>query len=350
MTGAPKDLEIFQRGAGREIVRRWFNDRTIQRTVLAVLWNGFVIPFYLVMRSHSAAQEGLSLFHLVLYAFPAVGVLLAYRAAAEWLNRTWIVFDLEHVSVRHEPLPWPGNRTLAAAQVKRLHTAMSSWVTGKGEHRRYTYDVLVDTLDGKTLKLVGGFTDLDQAVRVKQEIDGHLGLKPAQGAPQNDQAQEAPQSVPAPDDRDTQFEPRLESVQQGDPAATGPRDPETNIQSVLAIWLFILLWNGVIWGVAWMLWDSPSLKNRGVASVFFALFALIGFALICFAIPSTWRFFRHKSVRPQKSASGNSGWKVVIALLVIAAGFAAILTFGMLKRSEQDALRRQLLPPPTWHK
>ncbi len=292
MRGVPENLEIFQRGAGLEIVRRWFNDRTIGHTVFAVIWNAFAFFFYAKMSSHWAAEEDLSLFHLVLYIFPAIGIVLAYRVATEWLNRTWIVVDPEHVSVRHGPLPWPVNRKLRAAQIARLHTRTSPWVSGKGQYRRYTFDILADLQGGKTLKLVGGFADIDQAVRVKQEIDGRLGLKP----------------LPAPR-----------------PGVAAPGDPETNLQSVLAIWLFIILWNGVVWGLALMLWDSPSLKNAGVALAFFAVFALIGFGLIVLFIPTTWKFIRQKAATRPDPASRKSGWGAVICMLVIAAGFVLIL-------------------------
>lgn len=339
--GVLKGLEISQRGAGLEIARRWFNDGTILLTVFAVIWNGFTVPFFLVMRLHPAAEEGLSLFHLVLYTLPSIGILLAYRAAAEWLNRTWIVIDPEYVCVRHGPLPWPVNRKLRAAQISRLHTRTSPWGRGKGQYRRYTYDVLAEVQDGKTLKLAGGFPDVDQAVRVKQEIEGRLGLKPAQGAPQG---------IPAPEDRDTYIETALESAQQGHQAVAGPKDPETNIQSVLAIWLFIILWNGVVWSVALMLWDSPRLKNAEVGLVFFAFFALIGFGLICLAIPATWRFFRQAATRRPNPATRKSGWFAVICVLAIAAGFALILTAGMRMHDKQDAPLRQLQAPATGHR
>jgi hypothetical protein len=269
MPGAPEKLKIFQRGVGREIVRRWFDDRTIAHTVFVVLWNGFVLFLFVKMSSRPAAAGGLSPFHIVLYVFSSIGILGAYRVAAEWLNRTWILLDPEYVSVRHGPLPWPGNRKVAASQIKRLHTRTSPWASGKGQYRRNAYVVLADIQDGKTLKLVGGFTDIEQAVRVKQEIETHLGLKP----------------VPA------------------RPVATrGPDAGETTIQGIVAIWLFIILWNGVIWGGAWMLWDSPRLKNAEVGLVFFGVFALIGLGLIWLMIPSTWRFFRQKSTaRPGSS-------------------------------------------------
>ena len=312
MPGAPENLEIFQRGAGREIVRRWFNDRTIGFSVFAVIVNGMAFFLYVKMSSHWALAEGLSPLHFALYGLPSAAVFMAYWATAEWMNRTWIVVDPEYVSVRHGPLPWPGNRKLAAAQIRRLHTRTSPWVSGKGQYRRYTYDVLADMQDGKTLKLAGGFADVDQAVRVKQEIDRHLGLKP-------EQTQTKPAATPG--------------------SGTG----ETNIQSVLAIWLFILLWNGVVWGLALMLWDSPSLKNAGVALAFFAVFALIGFGLICLMIPSTWRFFRQKSTARPGTAARKSSWTAVICMLVIAGGFILILMQASKAPDRTPFTEKQLL-------
>ena len=105
-------------------------------------------------------------------------------------------------------------------------------------NRKYRFDLHADKQDGRSIRLAGGFETEDQALRVKQEIEKYLSFKPAQPKPQ---------------------------------VALGLGTGGTNIQSVVAIWLFILVWNGfigwvvmlVIQGAGWRqpLWLSLTLLS-----------------------------------------------------------------------------------------
>lgn len=270
------------RGAELEIVRRWFDDRTVGRTVIAVIVTGFAFAIFTRAGSLPAAAAHPFLFHLILYIPLLIGAVLAYGQAAEWLNRTYIVVNREYFSVRHGPLPWPGNLTGSAAQIKRLHTKVSRWSSGTRQYRRYTYNVFADRQDGKSMKIAGGFESVSQAMKVEQEMAKYFGLKPEQGAPQ---------SVPVPEDLYTYIETEL-TAQQRHQTVTGSSNPGGGI---LAVGLFTLVWNGFIWWVGLMMWeDSHRQKHPVVAVVFFTLFALIGFGMIALVISETRKFIRKK--------------------------------------------------------
>jgi hypothetical protein len=302
--GAAEELSVSHRGSELEIVRRWFNRRTVVMTVFVVIAIGILV--FALSRIGALGPGSLQLFdpdsdidlfeRLMKIGFISIAIFFTYRIAADWLNRTWIVVDRETLTVRHGPVPWPGVGPIRVADIKQFHTRASASYSGKGQYQRttYTYEVHSELNDGRSLKLIGGFASAESATRVKEEIDRHLGLKPVQ-------EQAGPGTTP------------------------GPETGETTIQGVVGVWLFILIWNGVIWWTALTLWGNSRLKNAEVAFAFFALFALIGFGLICLAIPATWKFFRQNAARRPDSASVKSGWGAVICLLAIAAGFILIL-------------------------
>jgi hypothetical protein len=244
-----EEVAISHHGSELEIVRRWFNRRTIALTVFVAVLNAMLT--FALSKTGAFDAGPLAFFDLSgLVDSPArllqFGVLIAviyytYKVVADWLNRTRIVVSRETLSVRHSPVPWPGVGPLTVADIRQFHAIEARSYSGGGKHQRttITFEVHAERQDGRSIKLLDGFESSSQAIRVAQEIAKYSGKEIEQGAPN-----------------------------------------------------FI----------------------------------------------------------PRKPAGVSSGWKVVIALLVIAAGIAAILTFGMLRHSDQDALRRQLVPPPTWHK
>ncbi len=297
---AAEGLVIRVHGSGIEIVRRWFCDRTVGMTVFAIVWLtfvGFLSWKWLTLgrtRPLWPIDTGFDLLPLVINTvFLAVGILYAYRAATEWLNRTHITVNREMLSVRHGPLPWPGNKVVAVAEIRQLHATRSRWVSGSSRNRTYKFDLLAETQDGRRIKLTGGFESEGQAASVKHGIEKYLSLM---------------------------------SVQPTPPVAPGPGTGGTNIQSVLGIWLFILVWNGFIgWVVMRVIqgdgWRYPLWQAFAVLSPF----VLIGLGLIYLYIPPTVAFFRQKSTTNPDPTSPKSGWGMVICMLVIAGGFILIL-------------------------
>lgn len=218
-------MTFSHRGTDLEIVMRWFDDRTVGWTVFSIVWLGFISWFSWSWATMSRSRPLLPLDldialnyapFLIMFILFGVGIFYAYESAAKWLNRTYIVVNREYFSVRHGPLPWPGNLNGAAGQIKRLHTKVSRWSSGNGQYRRYTYNVLADRQDGKSMKIAGGFESASQAMKVAQEMAKYLGLKPDQGAPQ---------SVPVSDDPYTHVETAL-TTRQGHQAVTGSSNPE----------------------------------------------------------------------------------------------------------------------------
>jgi hypothetical protein len=168
----PAQTKLFRHGADIEIVRRWFGWQAVLVTAFTLFWG--VVAFSTL----GPKIEDLNLLGLL---FTAADVALAYYSLALWLNWTRIVVSPDAISVRHGPLPWPGNRKLEASKCRRLYWDEKEY-RGKGGTTRL-YEVCASTRDGRTVKLLDGFTGLtrEQACFVVEELEATLGLRDSGG-------------------------------------------------------------------------------------------------------------------------------------------------------------------------
>ena len=294
--GSLEKVAVSHRGSDLEIVLRWFEEgRTIPRTVWVVIFNAFTGFLFFNMSARVAmpsSMDDISLIQVVPGILLAAGIICAYTVAAAWLNWTSIVVNRETLSVRHGPLPWPGNKVVAVAEFTQLHATRSRWVSGNRMNRKYRFDLYADKQDGGSIRLAGGFETEDQALSVKQEIEKYLSLKPVQPTPT---------------------------------VALGPGAGGTNIQSVVGIWLFILVWNGFTgWVVMLVIQGDGWRQSLSLSLSLLSPFVLIGLGLIYLAIPPTVAFFRQKSSNDPGPTDRKSGWGPAISMVVIAGGFIFI--------------------------
>jgi hypothetical protein len=86
----------------------------------------------------------------IMIVFPighvAVGIGIGYRARAGLLNRTFITVTPTAVTGRHAPLPWTGQRNLAADTVTQAYCVQKVQNTKNGTST--TYDVHANLTDG----------------------------------------------------------------------------------------------------------------------------------------------------------------------------------------------------------
>jgi hypothetical protein len=178
---AEEGLTLDQHGIELVLDRKWFNDRTVPLTIFSLVWSGCVGVYFW----QSVAERGLA----SILAFPpepaliiqllllAIGILLAYRATAEWLNRTEVIVRPGRLSVREGPLPWRGNLELAWADQYALSVEKSRWGSSAAVGSSvpvYKFDVHVMVNSGKSRKLIGGFDTSEQAERIQKKIREYL--------------------------------------------------------------------------------------------------------------------------------------------------------------------------------
>jgi len=165
----PPRFQVGKEGTGLRIAWRWFTPAAIFLGVFSLFWCGFLVFWY-----GMAAAGGAP---LVFFLFPlihvAVGVGIGYVAVAMFVNRTTVTVEKGTVSIRHAPLPWPGNRTLGRADVEQL------FCTQKVSHGKngttITYQVEAVGKGGRRTTLLKGL-EQDQALYVEQRVERQLGI------------------------------------------------------------------------------------------------------------------------------------------------------------------------------
>ncbi len=166
----PPQFQVHERGRDLTIIHRWFTWAYPVLGVFCVFWMGFLAFWYAI-----ALQPGTPLMMKLLpLVHVAVGVGLCYVTVAGFLNRTVISIDRDHVTVRHGPLPWPGNVDVPGTALEQL------FCTGKTvrQQRRMQTIYHVDAVlkDGRQLGLVRGLGAREQALFIEQAIERHLGI------------------------------------------------------------------------------------------------------------------------------------------------------------------------------
>jgi hypothetical protein len=104
-------------------------------------------------------------------AHVAIGLVLPYMALVFFLNSVLIEVGEGMLTVRHRPLPFPGNRTLSVVDIRQLFC-----VERKGRKGGMTYDVMAQLGSGRETRVVSGFWTDREARFIEQRIESRLGL------------------------------------------------------------------------------------------------------------------------------------------------------------------------------
>jgi len=100
-----------------------------------------------------------------------IGLLLVYMTLAGLLNRTILIVTSEFLTLRHGPMPWPGNRKLPVNDLDRVYCCKET--APQKRDWTYVYGVCALTKEGNKVNLI---TDLDRhrALFIKQQIERWL--------------------------------------------------------------------------------------------------------------------------------------------------------------------------------
>lgn len=175
--GLPDKLELQQFSDYIHISRKWFGGQIIFLTLFAVFWNVFLFRFYASMNED--ADIFAKLFPLI---HVAVGIGVTYYAIAGWFNKSNIFVSRETIEINHRPVPWFGNKKLAASDLKQLYAKEK--ISNNRNGTTVTYEVHAILRNGKNTKLLSGLESSEQALYIEQEIEKYLGIKnsPVRGA------------------------------------------------------------------------------------------------------------------------------------------------------------------------
>jgi hypothetical protein len=163
-SGAPEPRVILE--------RHWRNPALYPYLVFWVLFDGLLLAYYAGLLNEDPWGKETGFGALV---FPLIQVgsvlFLTYATLCHLVNRTRIAVESGVLSVRHGPLPWPGNRTMAVAELSQLFC--EEHVTRKGP-RTYSVNALLKA--GGKVTLLRGLKQPDQALYIEQLLETRLGI------------------------------------------------------------------------------------------------------------------------------------------------------------------------------
>ena len=160
-------------GAGTRITWRWFSIVHIFMVFFCIAWDGFLVTWY----GTAFAEDGPLIMILFPLAHVAAGVGLTYYTLTGLMNRTTIEVSRNRLTIRHGPLPWPGNMDVPGRQFTQIYGVENSR-TNKGT-TTYTYDLIALDREGRTTKLITGLTDKEQVLYLEQTLERRLGIEDA---------------------------------------------------------------------------------------------------------------------------------------------------------------------------
>lgn len=153
------------------IVRRWFSPKYVFMAFFCVAWDSFLVFWY------SHATSGPWIVSVFPIAHVAVGIGLTYSTLAGFFNRTTIAVERGSLSIRHAPVPWMGNRTVATADLDQLFCQQKISGRTNNSGPSVSYAVLARLKDRRILKLLSGLPEADQALFIEQAIETRLGIE-----------------------------------------------------------------------------------------------------------------------------------------------------------------------------
>lgn len=166
----PNSVLIEQEGLSSRIIQRWFSWKYLPMAFFAVAWDGFLIFWYSM-----AVGTGAPLIFII---FPighlGVGIWITYTTLAGFFNRTTVELNQGELSVWFDPLPWPGEKTLRASEIKQLYC--------KEHHRRTkngsttSYHLYAIMRDDKQVKLLTNLDSPDAALFLEQQLENWMRI------------------------------------------------------------------------------------------------------------------------------------------------------------------------------
>lgn len=169
----PENLNIQDDGYRLTIRRRWYTTMIWFLVFFCIAWDSFLLFWYSIAFDGDAPW--------IMAVFPivhvAVGVGLTYYTLATLLNTTTITIEGRKVSVRHNPVPWKGNRTFSAGDITQLYCAEAALTSSdnNGPTQHY-YDVCLLDANNRKLKLLSNLSSKEEALAIEKIIEERLGL------------------------------------------------------------------------------------------------------------------------------------------------------------------------------
>ena len=179
----PDRFTVEDLGHQLTIRYRWFHWALIPLLFFVIAWDSFLVGWYWMLTAGPfGGDHGMPMpFKLIFIIFPvahvAIGVGLTCFVVAGFLNSTLIRVADGELSVRHGPVPWPGNLDLPTDGIEQIYCQKKIHRTsdeGRTSTSRY-YEVHAVT-GGLKKKLLGGLREADHALYIEQQLEKFLRI------------------------------------------------------------------------------------------------------------------------------------------------------------------------------
>ncbi|MEW6997812.1 hypothetical protein AADZ86_08910 [Colwelliaceae bacterium BS250] len=157
----PEKVTIEKNYDSIEITRQWSRFRALTMAIVSAYW------LYIGITKNIGVVD-INFKALLLLVLGLAG---AYVAIVCLLTSTHLTVSRKELEVRHKPLPWFGNKTIQASDIKQLY--------GKEKRgkNKMIYAVHLITHNGEDTRLLSGLDSREQALYIEQEVEKYLSIK-----------------------------------------------------------------------------------------------------------------------------------------------------------------------------
>ena len=170
-----KGLKVLKDNDQLIIQRKWFSIKFIFLAFFLTVWDGISFTMFYVFLS-----SGEILPTLFMSLFCLIGISLTYFLFAGFMNTTVIKVTSSILSIRHGPLPWPGNEEGPSNGIKQIYVKENSYyVRSRHSLRRkhyFDYSLNLVSHSGQDVTLIKGL-EKDQAKFIEKNIEKFLKIK-----------------------------------------------------------------------------------------------------------------------------------------------------------------------------
>lgn len=172
----PPSLHVEEAGNTLTVTRKWGRGIGCFFLFFSGFWNSIVSVFVVAALSGEMDDGPGNFIFLFLTPFILVGLGTGYAAVALMLNRTTVRVSDGSLTVRHHPIPWPGNRTVGIDDLDQLFC--KEYVAySKNNVPQYRFAVHAVMKGGDRKKLIPGMETPEQAVALEQLLERRLGIQ-----------------------------------------------------------------------------------------------------------------------------------------------------------------------------
>ncbi len=165
----PEGLSVSEHAGMLRLERRWFRPFLFFALLFCIAWDAFLVFWYT-----QVGADGDVIAIVFPIAHVGAGVGLTYWTIAGFVNRTIIGASANYLTIRHQPLPWPGKRDIAVRDLQQLFCEEHVSHSKNGTSVSYSLNAVLQS--GRKLALVKHLAQADQALYLEHAIEKHLGI------------------------------------------------------------------------------------------------------------------------------------------------------------------------------